>query len=75
MIFTLPAATPVTTPDELTVAFVSSLESHVPPLGEPVKVMVLPTVTDDAPDIDGEVQSPAATVTDLASDQQVPDVL
>ena len=68
----LPIATPDTTPDELTVAFVSSLDSHDPPLGEPVKVMVFPTVTDDAPDIVGEVQLPAATVTDLAADQQVP---
>ena len=44
---TLPAATPVTTPPFVTVAFKSSLLTHVPPVvGD--KVIVLPKHTDEA---------------------------
>lgn len=66
----LPVATPVTTPAS-TVALPVAEEFHVPPEGEPVRVMVLPTVTAVAPEMVGfEVQSPAATVTDCATDDQ-----
>ena len=43
---TFPAATPVTNPASVTVAFVASLLVHVPPVvGD--KVIVLPMQTDD----------------------------
>ena len=55
---TFPAATPVTNPASVTVAFVASLLVHVPPVvGD--KVIVLPTQTEDPALTDGK----ALTVT------------
>src|SRR5678815_3843340 len=53
---TLPAATPVTKPALVIVAFVGSLLVHVPPL-DGVNVIVLPTHTDVGPPNTGNALS------------------
>ena len=55
----MPAATPVTTPDELTVAIVELLVVQLPPDGVPVKVIVEPVQTVVPPDM----EATALTVT------------
>jgi hypothetical protein len=60
-----PPLTPVTTPPELTVATAVFEDDHVPPAGEPVKVMVLPVQTLVAPVMVG----PALMVTDVVAEQ------
>ena len=57
---TLPAATPVTTPDVPTVAIDGLALLHVPPPEASVNVMVLPGQTVDGPEITPEL---AFTVT------------
>jgi hypothetical protein len=47
----VPAAMPVTTPDELTFAMDIAELLHVPPEGELVSVTVAPAVTVDGPEI------------------------
>ena len=50
--FTVPVATPVTTPAELTVAIDELLLVHVPPDGEELSVVFDPTHTLAVPDIE-----------------------
>jgi lipoate-protein ligase B len=58
----VPAATPVTTPEEAMVAFVVALLNHVPPVVASVKVVVLPAQTVFVPDIAGGVARIGLTV-------------
>jgi hypothetical protein len=48
---TVPDASPLTTPEEFTVAIVDALLLHEPPDAVSVKVIDEPTQTDDAPPI------------------------
>ena len=54
-----PGERAVSNPVALTEATLESLSDHVPPAGEPVRVMVEPLQIEDGPDIDGD----ACTVT------------
>jgi hypothetical protein len=55
VIVTVPEATPVTTPELLTVAFVLSLDDQVPPGVVLLKVVVLPAQTFVVPEIEATV--------------------
>lgn len=63
---TVPAAKPDTRPVLVTEAIVGALLDHVPPEGEPVSVIELPTQTVDGPDIVALEVTVISLVTKLA---------